>query len=76
MNRKNNKNLKTYVLWIILLFCISHTREKMLIKLTLDNKKEQQTGGDLFSNSMEISKACIAGMMAAIPAAFCWKAGA
>jgi hypothetical protein len=48
----------------------------MLIKLTLDNKKEQQTGGDLFSNSMEISKACIAGMMAAIPAAFCWKAGA
>jgi hypothetical protein len=76
MNTKNNNNLKTYVLWIILLFCISHTREKMLNKLTHYNKKEEQTGADLFENSIEISKACVAGMMAAIPPVFCWKAGA
>ena len=74
MKTQTQANLKTYALWIILLFFISHTNEKTLNKLSLYNKNHATTG--TLSTSFDIAKACLSGMMKVVPPAFCWKAGA
>jgi hypothetical protein len=70
--KTNNTNIKNTLLIIFLIF-ISYTSGKMLTKLALYNKSHATTG--TLTTSFDLAKACISGMMAVVPPAFCWKAG-